>query len=111
MILPKVPILDRLTSVCQSLWPAQLAESYTLADYGRFMREETFHCSARHARRVVVMHGQERLLKAARNSRAIVAFLHYGSKNTSPERRNSSSTTSSPNLTNRVALRQVTPLI
>jgi lauroyl/myristoyl acyltransferase len=81
MIPPKVPILDRLTSVRQNLWPAppELAESYTLADYGRFMREETFHFSARYARRLVVMHGHEHLLKAARNSGAIVAFLHYGS--------------------------------
>jgi lauroyl/myristoyl acyltransferase len=81
MILPKVPILDRLTSACQSLWPVppELAESYTLADYGRFMREETFHFSARYARRLVVVHGQEHLLDAARNNGAIVAFLHYGS--------------------------------
>jgi lauroyl/myristoyl acyltransferase len=43
------------------------------------MREETFHFSARYARRLVVTHGEEHLLKAARDSGAIVAFLHYGS--------------------------------
>ncbi len=81
MILPRASILDSLAAVRQRLWPAppELLENYTLADYGRFMREETFHYSARYARRLVVMHGQEHLLKAARNSGAMVAFLHYGS--------------------------------
>lgn len=50
-----------------------------MADYGRFMREETSHYSVRYARRLVVIHGREHLLEAARNSGVMVAFLHYGS--------------------------------
>jgi len=81
MTLPRHPILDRLAAVRQRLWPTPpaLAERYTLADFGRFMREETFHYSARYARRLVVTHGEEHLLKAARKSGVIIAFLHYGS--------------------------------
>lgn len=81
MLLRRALILDRLRAVRGRLWPAppELPESYTLADYGRFMREETFRYSARYARRLIVIHGREHLLEAARASGAMVAFLHYGS--------------------------------
>ena len=74
-------MLDSLAAVRQRLWPAppELPENYTLTDYVRFMREETFHYSVRYARRLVVIHGREHLLEAARNGGAMVAFLHYGS--------------------------------
>ena len=74
-------ILDSLAAVRQRLWPAppELPENYTLTDYGRFMREETFHYSVRYARRLVVIHGREHLLEAARHGGAMVAFLHHGS--------------------------------
>ena len=81
MILPKASILDSLAAVRRRLWPAppHLPENYTLTDYVRFMREETFQYSVRYARRLVVIHGREHMLNAARNSGVMVAFLHYGS--------------------------------
>jgi len=81
MTLPRATILDSLSAVRQRLWPVppHLPERYTLTDYVRFMCEETFRYSARYARRLVVMHGQEHLLEAARKSGVMVAFLHYGS--------------------------------
>ncbi|OFW18618.1 MAG: hypothetical protein A3H27_11390 [Acidobacteria bacterium RIFCSPLOWO2_02_FULL_59_13] len=81
MILPGISVLDSLAAVRQRLWPAppELRDNYTMADYVRFMREETFHYSVRYARRLVVIHGGEHLLEAARNGAVMVAFLHYGS--------------------------------
>ena len=81
MILPRTRIVDTVKALRQRLWPEppELPELYTLADYGHFMREETFHYSARYARRLVVIHGREHLLEATRNGGAMVAFLHYGS--------------------------------
>lgn len=74
-------IVERLSTLRQRLCPSPppLPEPYTLADYGRFMREETFRYSRRYARRMIVMHGQEHLLEAAADSGVIVSFLHYGS--------------------------------
>ncbi len=74
-------LVERLVAVSQRLWPMppKLPEDYTLADYSHFMREETFRFSARYARRLIVMHGQEHLLEAAHKTGAIVAFMHYGS--------------------------------
>lgn len=59
--------------------PPQLPNTYTMADFLRFMREETFLYSRRYARRRITMHGQEHLLSAVRSTGAIAAFLHYGS--------------------------------
>ncbi len=81
MTLPGASMLNSLAAVRQRLWPAppHLPENYTLNDYVRFMREETFQYSVRYARRLVVIHGREHLLEAARNGGAMVAFLHHGS--------------------------------
>lgn len=78
---PPLPLAERLLALRRRLWPTppQLPEEHTLADYGRFMREETFRYSSRYARRLVVTHGHENLLEAARKTGAIVVFLHYGS--------------------------------
>lgn len=81
MKLPGGPILASIAGLRRRLWPTppELAESYSLADYGRFMQEETFDFSARYVRRRVVLHGRQHLLDAVRNSGAMVVFLHYGS--------------------------------
>src|SRR3989304_8404905 len=80
MTLPGASMLNSLAAMRQRVWPAppHLPENYTLNDYVRFMREETFQYSVRYARRLVVIHGREHLLEAARNGGAMVAFLHYG---------------------------------
>ncbi len=79
--LPILSLVERLAVMRQCLWPMppKLPEDYTLADYSHFMREETFHFSARYARRLIVVHGHEHLLEAARTTGAMVALLHYGS--------------------------------
>lgn len=74
-------LVESLLALRQSLCPStpQLPKRYTIADYVRFMREETFRYSRRYARRLIVMHGQEHLLEVASNSAVMVNFLHYGS--------------------------------
>lgn len=73
--------IANISAVYQRLFPSPplLSEEYTLVDFARFMREETFCYSRRYTRRLVVLHGQEHLLKAAGNSGVMVNLLHYGS--------------------------------
>lgn len=61
------------------LAPPDLPENYTMAEFGRFMKEETFLHSAKYARRRVVVHGRENLLNPACKTGVMVAFMHYGS--------------------------------
>jgi lauroyl/myristoyl acyltransferase len=74
-------LIERLLLLRQQIRPSPppLPKQFTMADYGHFMREETFRYSRRYARSLIVMHGQEHLLKAASNSGVMVNFLHYGS--------------------------------
>ena len=59
--------------------PPNLPENFTMAEFGRFMKEETFLYSAGYARGRVVVHGRENLLDAAGQTGAVAAFMHYGS--------------------------------
>ncbi|MFN7087838.1 MAG: lysophospholipid acyltransferase family protein [Burkholderiales bacterium] len=81
MITAASKLVQWLRTARRRWWPAPplLAAQYTLADYGRFMREETFLYSPRYARRLVVPHGEVHLLAAARAGGCMVCFVHYGS--------------------------------
>jgi len=59
--------------------PPPLAVPYSIADFGRFMREETYSFSPRYARRRIVIHQREELLSRASDSAVMVVMLHYGS--------------------------------
>ncbi len=74
-------ILSLGATLQQRIWPAPppLPENHTMAEFGRFMREETFLYSARYARRRVKPEGSEYLTDLAAKSGVMVAFLHYGS--------------------------------
>ncbi len=76
-----ISLVDCFSALRQRLFPMppMLPERYSLVDFGRFMRDETFLYSPRYAHRFVVVHGQENLVDLARNSGVMVNFLHYGS--------------------------------
>lgn len=59
--------------------PPALPENCTMAEFGRFMKQETFLHSEGYARRRVIIHGRENLLDASKEAGAVAAFMHYGS--------------------------------
>lgn len=59
--------------------PPELPNGYSMSDYARFMREETFLYTPRYAKQAVVIHGSQNLGEITRHRGAILAPLHYGS--------------------------------
>ncbi len=59
--------------------PPALQENCTMAEFGNFMKQETFIHSEGYALRRVIIHGRENLLHAAKETGAMAAFMHYGS--------------------------------